>query len=327
MTKPRIVIACRIFPDMLAKLRERYEVADNQDNAHWSPEEFQARLKGAVGVLLLPSDRLDAVTLQKAPMLKVASTISVGYNHIDVAACTAAKVVCTNTPGVLTEATADLGFALLMAAARRVAEGDRYVHAGKWKAPLAFDAMMGTDVHGATLGIVGMGRIGQAIAKRGAHGFGMKVIYHNRHRLASEEEAPLGARYGTLDEVLTVADHVMLVLPYSPQAHHLIGARELGLMKPTATLINMARGGIVDENALADALAAHRIAAAGLDVYEGEPKVNSRLLALENVVMTPHIGSATQATRRAMCELAIGDLEAVLAGRKPQAAVNPEVLK
>jgi len=234
-------------------------------------------------------------------------------------------VLVTNTPDVLTETTADFGFALMMATARRVAESERFLRRGEWT-KWAYDMFTGSDVHGATLGILGMGRIGQAIARRGALGFGMKVIYHNRSRLKPEDEAPLGARYVDKATLLRESDHLVLVLPYSAQSRHAIGAAELAQMKPTATLTNVARGGIVDDAALAQALRERRIAAAGLDVFEGEPTVHPELLELTNVVLLPHIGSATAATRRRMVGCAADNLIAALTGGVPPTPINPEVL-
>jgi gluconate 2-dehydrogenase len=255
--------------------------------------------------------------------------MAVGYNNFDVPACTARRVLCTNTPDVLTETTADFGFALMMAAARRIAESEHYLRRGEWNRWF-YDMFVGSDIHGSTLAILGMGRIGQAIARRGAHGFGMRVIYHNRSRLAADIEAECKAAYVSKEQLLREADHLVIVMPYSPEAHHAIGAPELALMKPTATLTNIARGGIVDDAALAKALAERRIAAAGLDVFEGEPTVHPDLLKVPNVVLTPHIASATVATRRAMADLAADNLIAALgfgpnAGHPPT-PLNPEVL-
>ena len=255
--------------------------------------------------------------------------MAVGFNNFDVPACTSRGVLATNTPDVLTETTADFGFALMMATARRVTESERFLRRGEWTR-WAYDMFVGPDVHGATLGILGMGRIGQAIARRGALGFGMKVLYHNRSRLSPEQEAPIGARYVDKAELLRESDHLVLVLPYSAQSHHAIGAAELAQMKRGATLTNVARGGIVDDAALAAALREGRLAAAGLDVFEGEPSVNPALLEVPNVVLTPHIASASLRTRRAMADLAADNLIAALgagpqAGRPPS-ALNPEVL-
>lgn len=328
--KPRLLIARAIFPDIVEVLRRDAEVIDNPADEPWPRAALIERLDGCRGLLCTGSERIDAALLDACRALRVVSTMSVGINHIDVAACTERGVLVTNTPEVLNETTADLAFALLLAAARRVGEGERYVRAGRWQ-KWHYDQMMGAEVHGTTLGILGMGRIGQAIARRGALGFGMRVIYHNRSRLPAEKETPLGARWVTKDRLLAEADHLVLVLPYAPASHHAIGAAELALMKPTATLVNIARGGIVDDAALADALAAGRLAAAGIDVFEGEPQVNPALLGLENAVLTPHIGSASIATRRAMAQLAADNLAAGLGlgeqPARPPTPVNPEVLR
>jgi gluconate 2-dehydrogenase len=249
--------------------------------------------------------------------------MAVGYNNFDIPAMTAAGVVATNAPDVLTETTADLGFALMMATARRMAESEHYLRAGLWNR-WSYDMFAGSDIHGATLGILGMGRIGQAIARRGALGFGMKVIYHNRSRLSVELEAECKARYVSKDDLLAQADHLMLVLPYSASSHHAIGAAELAQMKPTATLVNIARGGIVDDAALAVALKNRTIAAAGLDVFEGEPMVHPGLLDVPNVVLTPHIGSATMPTRLAMAGLAADNLLAFFSGQPLLTPLNPD---
>jgi len=251
--------------------------------------------------------------------------MAVGYNNFDVPAMTAAGVLATNAPDVLTETTADFGFALLMATARRVTESEHYLRAGKWTR-WAYDMFSGCEVHGSTLGIIGMGRIGQGIAKRGALGFGMKVIYHNRSRLDDATEGQCRATYVGKEALLRTADHVVLVVPYSKESHHTIGAAELAQMKPTATLVNIARGGIVDDAALAVALRDKRIAGAGLDVFEGEPKVHPDLLTVPNVVLTPHIASATVGTRRAMAMLAADNLIGYLVHGKPLTPLNPEVM-
>jgi len=251
--------------------------------------------------------------------------MAVGYNNFDMKAMTAAGVLATNAPDVLTETTADFGFALLMATARRITESEHFLRAGKWN-KWSYDMFAGSDIHGATLGILGMGRIGQGIAKRGAHGFGMKVIYHNRSRLDVALEAECKAGYVSKEVLLKTADHLVLVLPYSPASHHSIGAAELALMKPTATLVNIARGGIVDDAALAIALRNRTIAAAGLDVFEGEPALHPGLLTVPNVVLTPHIASATLPTRLAMASLAARNLIEFFAGNRPPTPLNPEVL-
>ena len=324
--QPAVLVARDIFPEVLDKLAAHFEVETNPDDQVWTPEQLAARLQGKQGVFTTGSERIDAKLLSACPELKICANMAVGYNNFDVPAMTAAGVLATNAPGVLTETTADMGFALLMAAARRVTEGEHFVRAGRWDR-WAYDMMIGQDVHGSTLGIIGMGRIGQAIARRGVHGFGMKLFYHNRSRLPADVEGDLKARYVSKQELLTQADHVMLVVPYSAESHHTVGANELALMKPSATLTNIARGGIVDDVALAAALQAGRIAAAGLDVFEGEPRVHPDLLACSNVVLTPHIGSATVPTRLAMANLAADNLIAYLTEGRALTPLNPELLK
>ena len=310
-TRPSILIARNIFPEVVARLREHFEVDTNDGDAVLSAQELKDRLQGKAGVLTTGSEKVDATLIAACPQLKVVANIAVGYNNFDVPAMTAAGVVATNTPDVLTETTADFGFALMMATARRVTESEHFLRAGLWNR-WALDMFAGAEVHGSTLGILGMGRIGQAIARRGAHGFGMKVIYHNRSRLDAATEAECQASYVSKDQLLAQADHLILVVPYSAESHHAIGAAEIAQMKPTATLVNIARGGIVDDAALAVALREKRIAAAGLDVFEGEPKVHPDLLTVPNVVLTPHIASATLKTRRAMADLAADNLIAFL---------------
>ena len=321
MIKPKILVARAIFPEVIAKLEEHFEVESNQADETWTREVLIERLKGKQGAFTTGGDRIDAEVLAACPDLRICANMAVGYNNFDIAAMSAAGVLATNAPDVLTETTADFGFALLMATARRITESEHYLRAGKWT-KWSFDMFAGSDIHGATLGVLGMGRIGQGIARRGALGFGMKVIYHNRSRLEASIEAELKARYVSKEELLKTADHVVLVLPYSPASHHTIGAAELVLMKPTATLINIARGGIVDDVALAAALANKRIAAAGLDVFEGEPTVHPDLLARSNVVLTPHIASATIPTRQAMANLAADNLIAFFSGKSPLTPLN-----
>ena len=328
--KLQILVARAVFPEVVQRLSEHFEVDANPQDIAFSQAELIQRLQGKVGAFTTGSVRIDADLLDANPQLRVVANMAVGYNNFDVPACTARGVLCTNTPNVLTEATADFGFALMMAAARRITEAEQYLRRGEWQ-KWFYDQLMGSDISGATLGILGMGRIGQGIAKRGAHGFGMKVIYHNRSRLSEALETECRATYVSKQLLLQTADHLVLVLPYSAQSHHAIGAAELAQMKPTATLTNIARGGIVDDAALARALAAGQIAAAGLDVYEGEPAVHPALLKLSNVVLTPHIASATLSTRLAMANLAADNLIAALgcgpnAGRPPT-PINPEVLK
>jgi glyoxylate reductase len=324
--KSKILITRAVFPEVIDHLSQYFEVDSNQSDEAFSESELIRRMQGKAGVYANPTTMISAEVMRSAPELRAICNMAVGYNNIDVAAATAAGIMVTNTPDVLNETTADFGWTLLMATARRVTESEHYLRAGHWK-KWTYDGFMGVDVHGSTLGIIGMGRIGQAVARR-SMGFNMKVIYNNRSRLAPELEAEANnARHVSREELLRTADHVVLVLPYSKESHHLIGAAELALMKPTATLINIARGGIVDDAALIDALSAGKIAAAGLDVFENEPAFNPGFLKLSNVVLTPHIGSASGPTRRAMADCAADNLIAALSGHRPPNLLNPESFK
>ncbi len=307
MTKPTILVARAVFPEVIARLEQHFKVESNQTDQVWSKAQFIDKLRDKVGAFTTGSDRIDAEVLAACPHLKICANMAVGYNNFDIAAMSAKGVIGTNTPDVLTETTADFGFALIMATARRMAESEHYLRAGLWT-KWSFDMFAGSDIHGSTLGILGMGRIGQGIARRGALGFGMKVIYHNRSKLDAATESECKATYVSKEELLKTADHLILVLPYSAASHHAIGAAELAQMKPTATLVNIARGGIVDDAALALALSNKQIAAAGLDVYEGEPAVHPDLLKVPNVVLTPHIASSSVPTRLAMANLAADNL-------------------
>jgi glyoxylate/hydroxypyruvate/2-ketogluconate reductase len=319
--KPAVLVARAVFPEVVEKLRVHFEVTTNDQDDIWTPDVFVQKLQGKAGALTTGAERVSADLLAACPDLKVVANMAVGFNNFDLDAMTRHGVQGTNAPDVLTETTADFGFALLMATARRVCESEHYLRAGQWTR-WSYDMFAGAEVHGSTLGILGMGRIGQAIARRGAHGFGMKVIYHNRSRLDASTEGACAARYVSKPELLQQADHLVLVLPYTPDNHHTIGAAELQLMKPSATLINIARGGIVDDGALALALRERRIAAAGLDVFEGEPKVHPDLLTVPNVVLTPHIASATLPTRLAMAQLAADNLIAYLTTGKALTPLN-----
>ena len=321
MKKPKILVARAVFPEVIASLEHHFEVESNQSDEIWSKAQLISKLRGKQGAFTTGGDRIDAEVLAACPDLKICANMAVGYNNFDLDAMSKAGVVATNTPDVLTETTAEFGFALLMATARRVSESEHFLRAGKWN-KWRYDMFAGTDIHGSTLGILGMGRIGQGIAKRGALGFGMKVIYHNRSRLDAVLEAECKASYVSKEELLASADHLVLVLPYSPASHHTIGAAELAMMKPSATLVNIARGGIVDDAALAAALADKRIAAAGLDVFEGEPTVHPDLLTVPNVVLTPHIASASMPTRLAMANLAADNLIAFFSGNKALTPLN-----
>jgi gluconate 2-dehydrogenase len=326
MNRERVLVARRIFDDCVQRLAAHFDVEANSNDDEWTHAELVRRLQGKAGAFVTGTEQIDATLLDACPDLRAVCSMAVGYNNIDVPACTARGVVATNAPGVLTETTADFGFALMMATARRISESEHFLRRGQWTR-WSVDLFAGADVHGATLGILGMGRIGQGIARRGALGFGMKVLYHNRSRLNADDERALGARWVTREDLMREADHLVIVVPYGPDTHHLVAARELALMKPTATLTNIARGGVVDDAALAEALQTRRIAAAGVDVFEGEPQVHPALLAVPNVVLTPHIASASIPTRRAMADLAVDNLIALLTQGRAVTPVNPQALE
>jgi len=318
--KKRIVLYKRLPEALLARLQQQAEVTWVDTTGTDGLARLRDALPGAHG-LLGASLRLDSSLLDLAPQLQVVSSVSVGVDNYDIAELTRRGVMLTNTPDVLTETTADTGFALILASARRVVELAGWVRDGHWQANLG-PAHFGTDVHGKALGIVGMGRIGEALARRGAAGFGMRVLYHSS-RPKPEVDARYGARYCELDALLREADFVCLTVPLSASTEGLIGARELALMKPEAILINIARGRVVDEPALIEALREKRIRAAGLDVFVQEPLSNaSPLLQLDNVVATPHIGSATHETREAMARCAVENLLSALSGERPVNLVN-----
>ncbi len=321
--RPKILVTREVFDETLDYLREHCEVDPNQEDVALAPDALARRLAGKDAVMCSLTDRVDAALVETCPRLKVVANIAVGYNNIDVAACTARGIMATNTPGVLDDSTADLAWTLMLGTARRVTEVERYVRNGEWKG-WRLKQWLGVDVHHATLGIVGLGRIGQAIAKR-ARGFDMRVLYHNRKRVAETIERELGATWVGLDQLLRESDFVVLQVPYSPHTHHLIGAAELAKMKPSAILVNSTRGGVVDDEALIEALKKGALRGAGLDVFENEPKLNPGFLELDNVVLTPHIGSSTEHTRRAMAMTAAKNAVAALAGNKPPNLVNPEV--
>ena len=320
--KPKLLVTREVFDETLDYLGEHCEVESNQQDVPLDPETLAQRLADKDGVVCCLTDAIDAKLLVRCPQLKVAANIAVGYNNIDLAACTARGVMATNTPEVLTDTTADLAFTLMLAAARRLTEVEAYVRAGNWRG-WHLKQLLGVDVHHATLGIIGMGRIGRVIARR-AQGFEMRVIYHDPVRLAADIEQQLKATYASKDELLAQADFVILQMPYMPQTHHLIGAAELKKMKPSAILINSTRGGIVDDAALIQALRDGTIRAAGLDTFEDEPQLNPGFLELKNVVLAPHVGSSTEATRRAMAMTAAQNAVAALSGGTPPNLLNPE---
>ena len=326
MKKPRILITRATFPEVVQQLEQHFDVHHNQADQAWSAQELQQYAHTCDGILSVPSDAINAALLQACPRLRICANNAVGYNNFDLAAMAEHQVLGTNTPDVLSETTADFGFALLMATARRITEAEHYLRSGQWQR-WTYDMLIGQDIFGSTLGIWGMGRIGQAIARRGAHGFGMRVLYHNRSRLAPSVEQACKAQYVDSQTLLQQADHLVLVLPLTPESHHTIGLPQLQQMKKTATLVNIARGGIVDDAALAQALRTGLIAGAGLDVFEDEPKVHPDLLTLPNVVLTPHIGSASARTRLAMAQLAANNLIAFFEKGQALTPVNPEVLE
>jgi len=302
-------------------LERETELAWHREDRVPTKAEVIAGLKGRDALLCNILDRVDGELLDACPGLKVVANFGVGFNNINVAEATARKVPVTNTPGVLTDATADMAFALLLATARRLGEGERMVRAQKWPGwqPLQ---LLGADVSGATLGIVGFGRIGQAVARR-ARAFGMRVIYWNRS--AATGDLVSDATRASLEEVLRQSDFISLHVAYTSETHHMLGAPQIALMKPTAFVINTARGAVIDEVALVRALQAKQIAGAGLDVFEREPQLTPGLAELENVVLAPHLGSATIGTRTKMGMIAMKNLLAVCAGQRPPNCVNPEV--
>ena len=320
--KPRILVTREVFDETLAFLAQHCELEANQADVPFDAGTLAQRLQDKDGVVCCLTDRIDDPLLARCARLKVVANIAVGYNNIDVAACTARGIMATNTPGVLDDSTADLAWTLILASARRLTEAEAYIRTGNWKR-WHLKQMLGVDVHHATLGIIGMGRIGQAIARRAA-GFDMQVIYHNRTRLAADIEQRVRTRYVSKDELLAQSDFIVLQVPYSPQTHHLIGEAELRKMKPTAILINSTRGGVIDDAALIRALKGGTIRAAGLDVFEGEPNLNPGFLELKNVVLAPHIGSSTEATRRAMAMTAAQNAVAALTGARPPNLLNPD---
>ncbi|MGI6575952.1 MAG: 2-hydroxyacid dehydrogenase [bacterium] len=318
------VLVTREIPDAGLRLLEaECEVELNLRDRNLTPEELYRAAQDKDGILCLLNDRIDGDFLAANPQLKVVSNYAVGYNNIDLKAATAQGVMVTNTPGVLSETTADLAWALLMGVARRVIEGDQVIRSGrKWEWAPTF--LLGQDIHHKVLGIVGMGRIGQAVARR-AQGFSMPVIYYNRTKLSFAQEKELGVEYRPFTGLLQEADYISIHVPLTEETRHMFGSREFALMKRDAYLINTARGPIVDEAALAKALQDGEIAGAGLDVYENEPEVNPAFLALPNVILLPHVGSATIATRNKMAELAAINLLAALKGQRPPHLLNPEV--
>lgn len=318
----KIAVTREIFDETIEYLESHFIVKAHKRDCPLSKEDTFNLIADVEGIQVSGSDLVDEEFLLAAPRLKIIANTAVGYNNIDVDVCSERGIMVTNTPGVLDGTVADYAMGLMISACRRMSEAERFLKQGKWDA-FYFKELMGLDVHGATIGIFGFGRIGQEIAKR-AQGFGMRVVYHSRNRVAQDVEKQFGAEYSNKTELLKMADIVMLILPYSAETHHFIGREELSLMKKKSVLINIARGGIVDDEALIKSLKAKDIYAAGLDVYENEPQLNKGFLELDNVTLSPHIGSASEPTRRAMAMAAAKNLVAVLSEDKlPPNWVNP----
>jgi gluconate 2-dehydrogenase len=321
--KKKVLVTREVFDETLQYLAQHFEVASNQANAPYTVDELARKLTGVDAAVIMSGDRIDDAFLARCPSLKAVCSASVGYNHIDLAACTRHGVMATNTPGVLTDSVADFAVCLTLATCRRLPEAESFLRTGEWEGT-HLKEMLGVDLHHATVGICGFGRIGQTIARR-LQGFEAKIRYTARNRVAPEIERRLNASLASKDELLRRSDIVILILPYAQETHHYIGARELELMKRTAVLINVARGGVVDDTALVEALKAGRIWAAGLDVYENEPKLNPGLYGLRNAVLSPHIASASEPTRQAMAMTAAKNCVAVLTDGTPPNLLNPEV--
>ncbi|MDA4112945.1 MAG: D-glycerate dehydrogenase [Thaumarchaeota archaeon] len=326
MTSRAYVSSNEIPEKALAIVRGVAEASIHAADGPPSREELLREVAGVDGLLCMLTERIDGELLDAGKNLKIVSSMSVGYDHVDLEAATKRGVLVTNTPGVLTEATADTTLGLILAVARRIVEGDRYLRDGSWRLKWSPMMMVGRDVHGKTLGIYGMGRIGNSVARR-ATGFGMRIIYHNRSR-DEESEKENGAEYRSKEELLRESDFLSVHVPLNAETRNSIGAKELAMMKPTAFLINTSRGGVVEERALVEALKAGTIAGAGLDVFEKEPiEVDNPLIGMKNVVLTPHIGSGSVESRTAMAVLAAENLAAGLKGERPPNLLNPETFK
>ncbi len=323
--KKQVLVTREVFDETIEFLAGSFDVTSNQANVDFKREGIIERLQGMDAAVITTSDPIDEEFLSRCPGLKAVCSASVGFNHIDLEACTRHGVIATNTPGVLTDSVADMALCLTLATVRRLSEGERMVRAKQWKGS-HLKQLLGHDLHHATVGVCGFGRIGQAIAKR-LRGFDTKVLYTDISRADRKIEDALQASYASKDDLLRQSDIVILILPYTPETHHYVGKAELARMKASAVLINMARGGIVDDAALADALKTGRIWSAGVDVYETEPVVNPALFDLTNVVLTPHIASATEATRRAMTMLAAQNCVAALTGATPPNLLNADYKK
>ena len=322
--RPKVLVTRKVFDDTLTLLSKYFDVESNQRDVPLSPTQLVKKLQGKLGVITLLTDTFDERVLAQSPELKIICNLAVGFNNIDVKACTRRGIMVTNTPGVLDDTTADFTWCLLLATSRRVVEADKYLRAGKWKG-WVFTYFMGHDIHRKTLGIVGLGRIGKGVARR-AKGFDMRVIYHDPTRVDEATERELGVMYVDKRTLLRESDFVSLHVPLLPETTHYISHGEFALMKRSAILINASRGPVVDEKALIKALKEGKIAGAGLDVYEKEPKVERGLMGLKNVVLSPHIASSSYETRIKMATMAAQNCIAGLSGQRPPNLLNPEVL-
>ncbi len=324
---PRVFVSQYVFPESVRALRDAgFDVEARMDDAPLPAEGLREAVRDVDALVCLLTDRIDADLLAAAPRLGIVANVAVGYDNIDVPAATAAGVAVSNTPGVLTDATADLAFALILATARRIPEGDAFLRGGHYTHWKLAQEQLGVDVYGQSLGIYGFGQIGRAVARRAVGGFGMKVAYHDARRLPVEQERELGVQWMEFDELLATSDFLSVHAPLTPETRHAIDARALSAMRPSAILINTARGPIVDEAALASALANGTIAGAGLDVYEEEPRVHPDLVAQrDRVVLLPHLGSATDRTRKRMADIAVGNVIDAIGGNRPRTVVNEAV--
>ncbi|HKQ87531.1 MAG TPA: D-glycerate dehydrogenase [Candidatus Acidoferrales bacterium] len=320
MSEPNVFATKRLFPSVCALLEQHVDAEYWTESERISRDELLRHVSQKDGMICLPTEKIDIELLEAAPKLRMVATASVGYDHIDLAACTKRGVTVSNTPGVLTDTTADLAWGLLMAVARRIVEGDAWTRTGTWNG-FTFDTFLGGDVWGKTLGIIGLGRIGREMARRSL-GFKMRVLYFSQNRAPGAIEKELHAEFAPFDAVLRESDFVSLHVPLLPATRHLISADGFAKMKPTAYLINTTRGPVVDETALVHALETARIAGAGLDVYEQEPRVHPGLLSRKDVVLAPHIGSATIETRTKMAKTAVENIVAFFSGREPPNALN-----
>lgn len=321
--RPKVLITRKIYERPLQLLKEKAAVTINLKDRAMTPEEIIAALPGKIGMLAMGSDLVSSKILEAGKDLKIVANNAVGFNNIDLDAAIRLKIAATNTPDVLTDTTADLSFALILGVARRLVEADRFVRAGKWVGWKP-NLMIGSEVHGKTLGVIGLGRIGSAVAKRG-QGFNMRIVYTDIRRLHPAIEQQHQLQFMPLRDLLQTSDFVTLHVPLTPETFHLLGAEQLRLMKKSTFLINASRGPVVDEKALVEALRAGSIAGAGLDVFEAEPQVSPELLAMDNVLLLPHVGSATDETREKMVQTAVNNILAVIRREIPPNILNPEI--